>query len=80
MRARSADAAFQDMRYTQIVSDLTEISFAAVLITLVRLMTFRSAIFASFLQDDVLHAIDKRRISLLFVAQIFKRENGNSVR
>ena len=30
MRAGSADAAFQNMRYTEIVSDLTEISFATV--------------------------------------------------
>src|SRR4029453_3839010 len=31
MRAGSADAAFQNMRYTQIISDLTEISFATVI-------------------------------------------------
>src|SRR5437762_13875529 len=29
-RAGSADTAFQDMRYSQIISDLTEISFVAI--------------------------------------------------
>ena len=31
MRAGSADAALQNMRYAQIISDLTEISFATVI-------------------------------------------------
>ncbi len=46
--------------------------------TLVRLMTFRSAIFASLRQDVVLHAIDERGVFFL-LAQIFKRQNGDSV-
>ena len=46
--------------------------------TEVRLITFRSAIFGEISQDFVLHAVGKKGI-LFFVAQVFKRQNGDAL-
>src|SRR5437867_10953166 len=79
MRAGSADAAFQNMRYPQIISDLTEISLATVIHDAGPADDFEIGDPRELREDIVLHAIDKRRIAFV-VAQIFKRENGNPVR
>src|SRR5213596_2273295 len=77
MRAGSADAAFQNMRYPQIISDLTEISLATVIHDARPADDFEIGDPRELREDIVLHAIDKRRIAFV-VAQIFKRENGKS--
>src|SRR5437773_6437800 len=79
MRAGSADAAFQNMRYTQVISDLTEISFSTVIHDTRPADDFEIGDFRQLRQEVVLHAIDKRRIAFV-IAQIFKRKNGDSSR
>src|SRR5947207_9421297 len=78
MRAGSADAAFQNMRYTQIISDLTEISFAAIVHDTRPTDDFQIGDFGQLGQHVVLHTIHERAVFFL-LAQIFKRENGDSV-
>jgi len=77
MRAVSADAALQNMRYTQIISDLTEISFATVFHHAGSADHFQVGDLCQLCQKIVLHAIDECRAFLL-VAQIFKWQNGDS--
>ena len=76
MRAGSADAAFQNMRYTEIVSDLTEISFATVFHHAGPADHLQIGDLRQLSQKVVLHAIDECRVFFL-VAQVFKRQNGN---
>src|SRR5437762_2891842 len=76
-RARSADAAFQDMRYTQIISNLTEISFAAIFHHTRSADDFQVADLRQLGQDVILHTISKRAIFLL-LTEVFKRQNGYS--
>ena len=78
MRAGSADAAFQNMRYAQIISDLTEISFATVIHHTGPADDFQIGDLRQLGQNVVLHTIDKRRVFFL-LAQIFKRQNGDSM-
>ena len=74
MRAGSADAAFQNMRYTQIITDLTEISFATVIHDTGPADDFEVSNPRQLGQKVVLNAIDERPAFLL-VAEIFKRQN-----
>src|SRR5207249_8674107 len=74
MRAGSADAAFQNMRYAQIISDLTEISLATVIHHAGPADDLEICDPRQLGQDVVLDAIDERPAFLL-VAQIFKRQN-----
>src|SRR2546421_1612908 len=76
-RAGSADAAFQDMRYSQIISNLTEISFAAIFHHAGPADDFQVADLRQLGQDVILHIISKRAIFLL-LAEVFKRQNGDS--
>src|SRR5207248_273275 len=76
-RAGSADAAFQDMRYSQIISNLTEIAFAAIFHHAGPADDFQVADLRQLGQDVILHTISKRAIFLL-LAEIFKRQNGDS--
>src|SRR6184192_2127252 len=76
-RAGSADAAFQDMRYSQIISNLTEISFAAIFHHAGPADDFQVADLRQLGQDVILHTISKRAVFLL-LTQIFKRQNSDS--
>src|SRR5436190_21195684 len=76
-RAGSADAAFQDMRYSQIISNLTEISFAAIFHHAGPPNDVQVADLRQLGQDVILHTISKRAIFLL-LAEVFKRKNGDS--
>src|SRR5437762_9942601 len=76
-RASSADAAFQDMRYSQIISNLTEISFAAIFHHTAPADDFQVADFRQLGQDVILHTVSKGRV-LFLIAQIFKRQNSDS--
>src|SRR6266513_873925 len=78
MRAGSADAALKHMRYTQIISDLTEISFAAVIHHAGPADHLEIGDFCQLGQNVVLHAIGKVCV-LFLIAQIFKWQNGDSV-
>src|SRR5436190_22403972 len=75
-RAGSADTAFQDMRYSQIISNLTEISFAAIFHYARAADDFEIADLRQLGQNVVLHTIGERRL-LFLVVQIFKRQNGD---
>src|SRR4030095_10522097 len=78
MRAGSADAAFQNMRYPQIISDLTEISFATLIHNTRPTDDFQVGDFGQLGQHVVLHTIHERAVFFL-LAQIFKRQNGDSI-
>src|SRR5439155_5202462 len=68
--------AFQNMRYAQIISDLTEISLATVIHHAGPADDLEICDPRELGQDVVLDAIDERPAFLL-VAQIFKRQNRN---
>ena len=59
MRAGSADAALQNMRYTQIIADLTEISFATIIHHTRPADDFQIGDLRQLGQNVVLHTIDK---------------------
>src|SRR5204863_9280605 len=69
-RASSSYAAFQDMRYSQIISNLTEISFAAIFHHTAPADDFQVADFRQLGQDVILHTISKGCLFFL-LAQIF---------
>src|SRR5207249_8630103 len=69
----------QNMRYPQIISDLTEISLATVIHHAGPANDFQVGDCRQLGQNVVLHTINERRLFFL-LAQIFKREDGNSVR
>ena len=77
MRAGPADAALQNMRYPQLVSDLTQISFAAIFHHAGPADDFQVGDLRQLGQNVVLHAIGEGRVFFL-LAQIFKRQNGDS--
>src|SRR6478672_2647550 len=77
MRPGSLDAALQNMRYPQIISNLTEISFATVIHDTRSADDFQVADLGQLGQNVVLHAISKGRV-LFLLAEVFKRQNGNS--
>ena len=76
-RAGSADTAFQDMRYSQIISNLTEISFAAIFHHAGPADDFQVADFRQLGQDVILHTVSKSHVFFLLI-QIFKRQNCDS--
>ena len=65
------------MRYTQIIADLADISFAAVIHHACPADNFQIADLRQLGQNVVLYAIGERRVFFLF-AQIFKWQNGDS--
>src|SRR6266568_3764339 len=67
MRAGSADAAFQNMRYSQIISNLTDISFATVLHHAGPADDFKIGDLRQLGQNVVLHTIGKGGVLFLFV-------------
>src|SRR6266568_2551467 len=77
MRAGSADAALQNMRYSQIISNLTEISFAAIFHHAGAADDLEIGNPCQFGQNIVLHTIGKSGV-LFLLAQIFKRQYGDS--
>src|SRR5438128_3375205 len=77
MRAGPADAALQNVRYPQLVTDLAHISFAAVIHDTRPADDFQVGDLRKLGQNVVLHAIGKGRLFLL-LAEIFKRQNGDS--
>src|SRR5437667_11007193 len=77
MRAGSADAAFQNMRYPEIISEPPEISFATVVHNTGPADDFQVGDPRQLGQNVVLNTIGKRGVFLL-LAQIFKRQNGDS--
>src|SRR5438034_4824943 len=77
MRAGSADAAFQNMRYPQIISDLTEISFATVIHNTRPADDFQIGDLCQLGQNVVLHTIGEGGVPFL-LTQIFERQNSDS--
>src|SRR5215467_2271870 len=77
VRADSADTTLQNMRYSQIISDLTKISFATVLHHAGPADDFQVANLCQLGQNVVLYAIGKGSV-LFLLTQIFKRQNGDS--
>src|SRR5260370_36323721 len=65
------------MRYSQFVSDLTEISFATVIHDTRPADDFQVSDLGQLRQNVVLHTIGKRGVFLL-LAQVFKWQYGNS--
>src|SRR5438034_4764689 len=76
-RAGSADTAFQNMRYSQIISNLTEISLAAIFHHAGPADDFEVADLRQLGQNVVLHTVSKGAIFLL-LAEIFIRQNSDS--
>src|SRR6476661_11237090 len=77
MPTSSANAALQNVRYPQIISNLTEISFATVLHHAGPANDFQVGDLRQLGQYVVLQTIGKGRV-LFLLAQVFKRENGDS--
>src|SRR5205814_6915078 len=77
IRASPPDTPLQNMRYPQIISNLTEISFAAIFHHAVAADYFEIADLRHFGQNVVLHTIGKGGLFFLLV-QIFKRQNCDS--
>ena len=72
-----ACASLQHVRHAKRIADLAHISFAAIFHHAVPADDFEIADLRQLGQNVVLHAIGKRRVFFL-VAQIFKRQNGDS--
>ena len=66
------------MRYAQIITDLTHISFAAIFHHAGPADDFQIGDLRQLGQNVVLDTVDKGRRLLSVVAQIFKRQNGDS--
>src|SRR5438067_2052494 len=72
MRAGPTDAALQNVRYSQIISNLTEISFAAIIHNTRPTDDFQVGDLRQLGQNCILDPIDECRAFLL-LALIFKR-------
>ena len=77
MRHRSCGASLQNVRHAKLITDLAHISFAAIFHDAGPADDFQVGDLRQLGQNVVLHAIDERRVFFL-VAQIFKRQNGDS--
>src|SRR5205814_10463894 len=77
MRSAPADAALKNMGYPQIISDLPKIPFATVLHHAGPADDFQVVYLRQLGQNVVLNAIGKGCV-LFLLAQIFKRQNGDS--
>src|SRR5437868_6653174 len=78
MRARSADAAFQNMRYPQIISDLSHISFLAIFHHTAPTDHFQIGDPRQLGQNVILDAVDEGSGVFSLLAEIFKRQNRDS--
>ena len=76
MCAGPADAALQNVRYPQLVTDLAHISFAAVLHDTRPADDFQVSDLRQLGQNVVLHAVGKSRV-LFLLAEVFKRKDGD---
>src|SRR6266498_5216801 len=79
MRTGPADAALQNVRYPQLVTDLTEISFATVIHHAGPADDFEIGDLRQLGQNVVLNTVGKGWV-LFLLAQVFKWQYGNSVR
>ena len=77
MRSGSADAALQNVRHAKRIADLAHISFAAIFHHAAPADDFEIADLRQLAQNVVLHTIGEDGVFFL-VAQIFKRQNGDS--
>ncbi|TMP90003.1 MAG: hypothetical protein E6L06_08355, partial [Verrucomicrobia bacterium] len=74
-----ACASFQHVRHAKRIADLAHIAFATIFHHASPADDFETGDLRQLAQNVVLHTIGEDRVFFLLV-QIFKRENGNSVR
>src|SRR5439155_23566868 len=77
MRAGPADAALQNVRYPQLVTDLAHIPFAAVIHHTRPADDFEAGNLRQLGQNVVLNTVGKGCV-LFLLAQVFKRQDGDS--
>src|SRR6266513_3298757 len=73
-----ADAALQNVRYPQLVTDLAHIPFAAVIHHTRPADDFQAGNLRQLSQNVVLNTVGKGYV-LFLLAQVFKRQDGDSV-
>src|SRR5881398_1688935 len=71
------DAAFQKMRYAQIITDLSHISFDTIFHHAAPADNFQIGDPRQLGQNVVLDTVDERSGLFSLLAEIFKRENGD---
>ena len=73
-----ADTPLQNVRYAEIITDLSHIPFVAISHYAGPADDFQVGDFRKLRQNVVLHTIDEGRSVFSLVAQVFKRQNGDS--